>query len=81
MTKEQYDAAYAAALKDPDGFWRQEAGRLDWIKPFTKVSDASFDPANLHIQWFSDGVLNVTANCIDRHLAKRADQTAIHLEN
>ena len=77
MTKEQYDAAYAAALRSPDEFWRHEAARLDWIKPFTQVSDVSFDPANLHIKWFADGVLNVTANCIDRHLAKRADQTAI----
>ena len=64
-------------LKDPDGFWRKEAGRLDWIKPFTKVSDVSWDPANLHVRWFEDGLLNVSANCIDRHLARRGNQAAI----
>jgi acetyl-CoA synthetase len=77
MTKDQYQAAYAASVRDPDGFWRGEAARLDWIKPFTRVSDVSYDAANLHIKWFEDGVLNVAANCIDRHLASRADQTAI----
>ncbi len=77
MNKAQYDAAYAQALKDPDGFWRKEAGRLTWAKPFTKVGNWSFDPGNLHIKWFEDGALNVAANCIDRHLEKRGDQTAI----
>ena len=73
--------AYAAererAARDPDGFFGEAARRLDWIKPFVKVSDASFDAADLHIRWFEDGVLNVSANCIDRHLAIRGDQTAI----
>ena len=64
-------------MKDPDGFWKKEAARLDWIKPFTKVSDVSWKPDNLHIKWFEDGALNVAANCIDRHLAKRGNQTAI----
>jgi acetyl-CoA synthetase len=77
MTTSQYKAAYAASLADPDAYWRQQAGRLDWLKPFTRVSDVSFDPDNLHIKWFDDGALNVAANCIDRHLAARADQTAI----
>ena len=77
LTREQYDATYALALKDPDGFWRAEAGRLTWMKPFTKVSDVSWDAANLHIKWFEDGALNIAANCIDRHLATRAHQTAI----
>jgi acetyl-CoA synthetase len=77
MNKAQYEAAYAEALKDPDGFWRREAGRLTWIKPFTKVGNWSFDSANLHIKWFEDGALNVAANCIDRHLKKRGKQTAI----
>jgi acetyl-CoA synthetase len=65
MTKAQYDAAYAAALADPDGYWRQQAGRLNWLKPFTKVSDVSYDPANLHIKWFEDGALNLAAKSID----------------
>lgn len=77
MTSAQYDAAYAESVKDPDGFWRKEAARLDWLKPFTQVKNVSWDPDNLSIKWFEDGALNVSANCIDRHLAKRGDQTAI----
>jgi acetyl-CoA synthetase len=72
-----YAALYADSIKDPDIFWKRQAARLDWIKPFTKVSDVSWDPENLHIKWFEDGVLNVAANCIDRHLANRGNQTAI----
>jgi acetyl-CoA synthetase len=77
MTAAQYEAAYAESVRDPDGYWRKEAARLDWARPFTKVKNASFDPDNLSIKWFEDGALNISANCIDRHLAKRADQTAI----
>ena len=77
MNKAQYEAAYDAALKNPDAFWGKEAERLTWIKPFTKVGNWSFDAADLHIKWFEDGALNVSANCIDRHLEKRGDQTAI----
>jgi len=72
-----YAALYAESIKDPDAFWKKQASRLDWIKLFTKVSDVSWDPDKLHIKWFEDGVLNVAANCIDRHLAKRGNQTAI----
>jgi len=72
-----YAALYADSIKDPDTFWKRQAARLDWIKPFTKVSDVSWDPEKLHIKWFEDGVLNVAANCIDRHLANRGNQTAI----
>ena len=72
-----YAARYAESVQDPDGFWAKEAGRLDWLKPFTKVSDVSFEAQDLHIRWFEDGALNVAANCIDRHLAKRGNQTAI----
>ncbi len=72
-----YGARYAQSVADPDGFWSKEAERLDWLKPFTKVSDVSFAADDLHIRWFEDGALNVAANCIDRHLAKRASQTAI----
>jgi acetyl-CoA synthetase len=77
MNKAQYEAAYDAARSDPDGYWGKEAARLTWEKPFTKVGNWSFDPANLHIKWFEDGALNVAANCIDRHLEKRGSQTAI----
>jgi acetyl-CoA synthetase len=77
MTAAQYDAAYAESVRDPDGYWRKEAARLDWMTPFTKVKNVSWEPDNLSIKWFEDGALNVSANCIDRHLATRGDQTAI----
>jgi acetyl-CoA synthetase len=73
----KYKTLYAQSLSDPDAFWAKEAERLTWIKPFTKVQNVSFDPDNLFIKWFEDGTLNVTANCIDRHLPQRANQTAI----
>jgi acetyl-CoA synthetase len=73
----KYDAMYARSLKDPDGFWGEEAKRIDWIKPFTKVQNVSWNPDNLSIKWFEDGTLNVTVNCIDRHLKTRGKQTAI----
>jgi len=72
-----YASAYDAAKTDPDGYWGEQARRLDWITPFTTVKDTSFDEADFRINWFADGQLNVAANCIDRHLATRADQVAI----
>ena len=77
MDKAGYEEAYEAALADPDAYWGKEAGRLTWLKPFTKVGNWSFDAANLHVKWFEDGALNVAANCLDRHLDKRGNQTAI----
>src|SRR6202041_3220258 len=77
MTQAQYEAAYAESVKDPDGYWKKEAATLTWAKPFTKVKNVSWDPDNLSIKWFEDGALNVSANCIDRHLERRGDQTAI----
>src|SRR5437016_4512520 len=77
VTKARYEKMYARSLGDPEGFWREEASRIDWIKPFTKVKDVSYDAKDLHIRWFEDGTLNVCANCIDRHLPQRAEQTAI----
>ena len=72
-----YEARYAASVADPEGFWGQEAQRIDWIKPFTRVKNTSFAPGNISIKWFEDGHLNVSANCIDRHMLTRANQTAI----
>ena len=72
-----YEKRYAELVKDNEDFWASEAGLLDWIRPFTKVKDCSFDMHDLRIKWFYDGTLNVAANCVDRHLAKRADQPAI----
>ena len=77
MDAEGYARAYDAAKRDPDGYWREQAQRLDWIVPFTTVKDTSFDEADFRINWFADGQLNIAANCIDRHLATRADQVAI----
>ncbi|WP_223422006.1 acetate--CoA ligase [Tateyamaria pelophila] len=76
----KYDAMYAASIDDPDAFWAEHGKRLDWIKPYTKVKDSNFALGNVSINWFSDGTLNVSANCIDRHLAARGDQTAIIFE-
>ncbi|WP_299373636.1 acetate--CoA ligase [uncultured Tateyamaria sp.] len=72
-----YDAMYAASINDPDAFWAEHGKRIDWIKPFTQVKDVSYDFGNVNINWYADGTLNVSANCIDRHLASRGDQTAI----
>ncbi|MFM6832332.1 MAG: acetate--CoA ligase, partial [Novosphingobium sp.] len=72
-----YAEKYAAALNEPEAFWREESARLDWIKPWSKLSQCSFDEADFGIEWFSDGTLNVSANCLDRHLAARGDQVAI----
>jgi len=76
-TAAQYEEAYARSIKDPDGFWGEEAKRLDWIKPFTKVKNTSFAYPDVSIKWFEDGTLNLAANCIDRHLPARANDTAI----
>jgi acetyl-CoA synthetase len=72
-----YDARYAASVTDPEGFWAEEGQRVDWIKPYTRVKNTSFAPGNISIKWFEDGHLNVSANCIDRHMLTRANQTAI----
>ena len=76
----KYDAMYAASIADPEAFWGEHGKRIDWIKPYTKVKDTSFAKDDLHIRWYEDGTLNVAANCIDRHLATRGDQTAIIFE-
>jgi acetyl-CoA synthetase len=77
IDNETYLAMYDRSVNDPDGFWAEQAERIDWIKPFTKVKNTSFDNPNISIKWFEDGTLNVAANCLDRHLATRGDQVAI----
>ncbi len=72
-----YDRLYRQSLDDNDGFWREQAAALDWIRPFTQVSDTKFDPADLRIRWFADGTLNASVNCVDRHLPAKADKPAI----
>ena len=72
-----YCTLYQRSVEDPNGFWAEAAKRIDWIKPFTRVKDTTFAYPDVSIKWFEDGTLNVSANCIDRHLATRGDQTAI----
>ncbi len=75
--KATYEAMYAASIADPAAFWGEHGKRIDWIKPFTNVKSSNFDLGSVDIKWFEDGTLNISANCIDRHLATRGDQTAI----
>ncbi|MDZ3823367.1 MAG: acetate--CoA ligase [Pseudoxanthomonas sp.] len=75
-----YERLYAESVHDNEGFWRRVGQRLDWIRPYTQVKDVSWDAADLHIRWYADGQLNVSANCLDRHLAERGDKTAIVFE-
>ena len=78
INKAQYDAMYARSIEDPEGFWAEQANKyVTWSKPWTKTLDWSFDEADLRINWFTDAKLNVSYNCIDRHLDTRGDQVAI----
>ncbi|MEO0383631.1 MAG: acetate--CoA ligase [Pseudomonadota bacterium] len=77
IDNDKYLAMYEASVNDPDTFWGEHGKRLDWIKPYSKVKNTSFDPHNVSIKWFEDGTLNVAANCVDRHIATRGDQVAI----
>lgn len=77
INEDSYRTLYERSVNDPQGFWAEVGRRLDWIKPYTKVKNTSFDTHNVSIKWFEDGTLNVSANCIDRHLATRGDQVAI----
>jgi acetyl-CoA synthetase len=72
----EYFRLYGESLADPEHFWAEQGKRIDWIKPYTKVRDSSFS-GDVSIRWYEDGTLNASANCIDRHLATRGDQTAI----
>lgn len=73
----KYKSMYERSVSDPEGFWGDEGKRLDWMKPYTKVKNTTFEYPDVSIKWYEDGTLNVSANCIDRHLEKRGDQTAI----
>ena len=72
-----YEKLYEASVKDPEAFWQEQAQRIEWISPFSEVKDVSFQAENLRIRWFADGELNVSVNCLDRHLLERGDQIAI----
>jgi acetyl-CoA synthetase len=73
----KYKSMYERSVSDPEGFWGDEGKRLDWMKPYSKVKNTTFEYPDVSIKWYEDGTLNVSANCIDRHLEKRGDQTAI----
>ena len=77
VTDESYTAMYGGSLSDNDAFWAEHGKRIDWIKPYSEISDVSYDTKDLHIRWYADGTLNAAANCLDRHLATRGNQTAI----
>ncbi|QGW98275.1 acetate--CoA ligase [Aeromonas veronii] len=77
LDKGDYAAMYQASVEDPDTFWGEQGKILDWMKPYTKVKNTSYDPSHVSIKWFEDGQLNVSANCLDRHLAERGDKVAI----
>ena len=74
IRKADYESMYAESVKDPEGFWSRIGKRLDWTKPYTKIKDVSYDAKNLHIRWYHDGELNLSANCLDRHLANARRQ-------
>jgi acetyl-CoA synthetase len=73
----KYHSMYKQSIEDPAAFWGEHGKRLDWIKPYTEVMDVNFDAPDVSIKWYADGTLNASANCLDRHLATRGDQTAI----
>lgn len=77
INKEQYQKDYALSIKNPEAFWADKGKIVDWITPYTIVKNTSFDPGHVRIRWFEDGQLNISQNCLDRHLEKRADQVAI----
>ncbi|WP_372873197.1 acetate--CoA ligase [Shewanella sp.] len=81
VNNEQYLKMYQESVSNPEGFWGEQAKRIDWIKPFTQVKDTSYDDQNLYIKWFHDGTLNASANCLDRHLATKGDDIAIIWES
>ena len=80
IRRDDYERDYAAALTDPDAFWGKVAQRLDWYRAPTKIKDVSYRVEDFHIRWFEDGELNVSVNCLDRHLAARGDKTALIFE-
>ncbi|MEQ6967039.1 acetate--CoA ligase [Pectobacterium polaris] len=77
INAQQYKNMYRLSVDDPAAFWGEQGKIVDWIKPYETIKNTSFDPGHIRIRWFEDGTLNVAANCLDRHLAERGDQTAI----
>lgn len=80
VDNDSYLAMYEASITNNEAFWAEHGKRIDWIKPYTKIENTSYDAKNLSIKWYEDGTLNASANCLDRHLAERGDQVAIIFE-
>ena len=76
-SKDQYKKKYSDSIKNNDEFWKKEGKRITWIKPYTKIKDVKYSNKDVKIKWFHDGTLNASANCIDRHLKDKKNQTAI----
>lgn len=77
ISETDYFKRYQYSIEQPDAFWAEEAKKVDWIKPFTQVKNTSFQQDNFKIEWFADGELNVSANCLDRHLKTNPLKPAI----
>jgi len=75
--KKQYEDKYLKSIKNNEDFWRKEGKRITWIKPYKKIKDVKYSKKEVKINWFQDGTLNASANCIDRHLKDKKDKTAI----
>ena len=77
INKSEYEKKYKKSLKNNEEFWRKEGKRITWIKPYKKIKNVKYSKEDVHIKWYEDGTLNASANCIDRHLKKNKDKTAI----
>jgi len=77
VTQDQYRAGYAASVADPDAFWANAAQRVQWYRNPTQIRDVNLDADDFRIRWYADGELNVSVNCLDRHLEKRGDKAAL----
>ena len=77
VNKKQYEKKYNDSIKHNEDFWKKEGKRINWIKPYTKIKDVKYSKTDVNIKWYYDGTLNASANCIDRHLKKNKDKTAI----
>lgn len=80
LTNEQYEQMYQQSITAPEQFWAEHGKRIDWFKPYTQVKNTSYEPGKVNIEWFKDGILNASYNCLDRHLPQRADQVAYYWE-
>ena len=77
VNRSQYEKKYKSSIRDNDGFWKKEGKRITWIKPYTKIKDVKYSKSDVKIKWFYDGTLNASVNCIDKHLKKNKEKTAI----